>query len=185
MYLFFVHSNSHIIYSDIFHNVIGFGTKAFIPHTAWSLLSKLLFKHFVNRYNFKDAIRILLTEESSLGTHTDVFVYYARSESSISLFHYAWAHISSRPFTVNKPWQCPKCGCMPGSLLHDARKSRDGNSVIIQFKCQVNPCNWTHTESKSANIKDMKDALSISTRVGNKRWAADNGQWCFEKLAIL
>jgi hypothetical protein len=171
-----------IFYRNLFHNVIGFGTKDFIPHTSWSLLSKLLFKHFINRLNLKDALRVLLNEESNLGTHTDIFVYYARFNAHPwSLIRYTWAQSFSRPFTLNKPLQCPGCGRMPGSIIYTCRKSADRSAVAVLFKCGAETCDWQQEKFAPKTIIDMKDHHSIVDKVG-KPWAANNGQWCFEEM---
>lgn len=139
-------------------------------------------KHFINRIAFKDAIRILLTEESNLGTHTDIFVYHARTSDTMwSLVRYTWAHSFSRPFTTNKPLQCPGCGRMPGSIIYEAVRSSDDKFIIVHFRCSVKSCSWKTDVSISHRIMDVKDHLSLITRVG-KQWAADNGQWCFEDM---
>jgi hypothetical protein len=171
----------------VFRTVIGFGTKDFIPHTTWSLLTKLMFKHSVNRRSIKDSMRILLTEESNLGTHTDIFVYYAPTErhNSWTLLRYTWASTSTRPFTVNKPMQCPKCCRMPDTVLHTASASKtpDGDAVLVHFRCKVASCTWEKEETASAKIIDLKDAYSILTRI-NKHWSEGNGQWCSENMDL-
>jgi hypothetical protein len=167
----------------VFQNVIGFGTRNFIPHTAWSLLTKLIFKHTVNRRSIKQAIRVLLTEESNLGTHTDIYVYYSPTEQnpSWSLIRYTWANISTKPFTVDKPVQCPKCFRMPGTVIHKASKPLNQDVVIVNFKCRS--CDWEKAETASGKILDLKNAYSITTRL-DKNWSADNGEWCYELMDL-
>jgi hypothetical protein len=70
---------------------------------------------------------------------------------------------------------------MPGSITYDCTQSSDKSFATVHFKCEAKSCNWKQDKSVTKSIKDMKDNRSIVDKVG-KKWAVDNGQWCFEEM---
>ena len=165
----------------------------FIPQNAGLFLTKVFHKYFIGGKPIKQAIRTFLFEETSIGTHSDVLVYYGRdsdgkkkdlamfpTERSWVLYKYSWAHYRIRPFTVVLPIQCLSCRRLHSIEGNAHVEQGNGNKhVVVVFLCAA--CGTTATHTLSPGLRMLEDGRYLTCIVDITNWSSNiRGEWCYE-----
>ncbi len=180
--------------SNLYHAVIGFTCIDFLPQNTGSFLTKVFHQHFVNRRPIKQAIRTFLFEETSMGAHSDLIVYYGRipfdakgkkltelaGKRTWVVYRYSWAHHAMRPFTVTRPIQCLECRrihTIEGNAHVD--KVNNKKHVVVTLLCSA--CGAFTTHTMSSGLCALEDSRSLTSVVDIPNWSCKTrGEWCYE-----
>jgi hypothetical protein len=177
--------------SNLYHAVIGFTCIEFIPHNTGSFLTKVFHRYFLNKKPIKQAIRTFLFEEISMGTHSDILVYYGRipdntKEKKLTggrkwiLYRYSWAHQSTRPFTVMKPVQCLTCYRLH-TIESNARVDNDKGNKHVTVALLCSACGAIATHMLSSRLCVLEDSRPLVSVVDITNWSCKTrGEWCYE-----
>ena len=142
--------------SGVFRATIGFAAPNFQPSRAGFFLAKITESYFFRHYGIMTAFKSSLGQEEALGAHGNVILVTKCSKPGRwSEKTYVWAHLTQRPWGMDIPQQCDKCGRLRPWKTPD-------NHKLVKITC-------SHCGA-SQEFKKPDDFVLEGTMGGNGQW---------------
>jgi len=145
--------------SGTFRISIAFSAKNFQPPRASTFLMKFTDKYFFRRYGLDAALTASLSEESGLGSHSNVIVISKDNTGRWIERLYVWSHVSTRPWGVDVSQQCPSCRRIQSwhkpqasNVLQPSSKAKMSKLTLRRIEHRCRFCSYVRSFDKPASL---------------------------------